>query len=65
VVHYAENGYRIIAVGGGIVEEVQPMNELPDIELLGFVALIDPLRPEARYAVDECHRALDYPKKCY
>lgn len=54
---YAENGYRIIAVGGGRVNEVQPIDQLPDLELLGFVALIDPLRPEAKAAVDECHRA--------
>ncbi|MCG9971680.1 cation-translocating P-type ATPase [Christiangramia crocea] len=55
--YYAENGYRIIAVGGGTVSEVEPIDQLPDMELLGFVALIDPLRPEARNAVKQCHLA--------
>ncbi|ELR73468.1 Cation-transporting ATPase [Fulvivirga imtechensis AK7] len=54
---YAEEGFRIIAVGGGEVDEIKPMDELPRFELLGFVALIDPLRPEARPAVEECHQA--------
>jgi magnesium-transporting ATPase (P-type) len=57
LMHYAENGYRIIAVAAGTVPEVLPMDQLPDMQLLGFVALIDPLRPEARHAVEECHRA--------
>jgi len=56
-VRYAENGYRIIAVGAGVVDHLQPVDGLPDLALLGFVALIDPLRPEAKYAIDECHRA--------
>jgi magnesium-transporting ATPase (P-type) len=57
LMQYAENGYRIIAVAAGTVPEVLPVDQLPDMQLLGFVALIDPLRPEARHAVDECHRA--------
>lgn len=56
-VHHAENGYRIIAVGGGTVKEVLPIGELPSMNLLGFIALIDPLRPEAGPAVEACHRA--------
>lgn len=56
-VAYAEGGYRVIAVGGGPVKEIAPGGELPQLELLGFVALIDPLRPEARKAVAACHRA--------
>ncbi|MEX1192138.1 MAG: HAD-IC family P-type ATPase [Brumimicrobium sp.] len=55
--HYAENGYRIIAVGGGPVDEVKPVDELPKIDLFGFIALIDPLRPEAKAAVKECFEA--------
>lgn len=54
---YAENGYRIIAVGGGPVNEVMPADELPEIDLFGFIALIDPLRPEAKAAVKECFEA--------
>lgn len=56
-VHYAESGYRIIAVGEGLVKEVLPVGELPPMDLLGFVALIDPLRPEAAPAVEACHHA--------
>ena len=56
-VRHAENGYRIIAVGGGIVKEVLPVGELPPMNLLGFIALIDPLRPEAKPAVEACHAA--------
>lgn len=57
VYRYAEDGYRIIAVAGGPVSDVNPLDELPDMELLGFVALIDPLRLEAKPAVAECHLA--------
>ncbi len=39
------------------MDHLQPVDELPDLALLGFVALIDTLRPEAKYAFDECHRA--------
>ncbi|MEX2595081.1 MAG: HAD-IC family P-type ATPase [Anditalea sp.] len=52
----AENGYRVIAVGGGVVGEVYPEG-IPEVELFGIVALIDPLRPEAKDAVALCHKA--------
>jgi calcium-translocating P-type ATPase len=55
--HYAENGYRIITVAGGQVEEVKPLDELPQMELFGIIALLDPLRPEAKDAVEDCHAA--------
>ncbi|MGM0932388.1 MAG: cation-translocating P-type ATPase [Bacteroidota bacterium] len=56
-VRYAQDGYRIIAVGGGDVDEVKPVDELPEMEFLGFIALIDPLRPQAKPAVEDCYRA--------
>ncbi len=56
-VRYARDGYRIIAVGGGNVDEVKPVEELPEMEFLGFIALIDPLRPQAKPAVEDCYRA--------
>ncbi|WP_372919420.1 cation-translocating P-type ATPase [Salegentibacter sp.] len=56
-VRYAQDGYRIIAVGGGDVDEVKPVEELPEMEFLGFIALIDPLRPQAKPAVEDCYRA--------
>ncbi len=54
---HAESGYRIIAVAGGNADKILPSGELPHLELLGFIALIDPLRPEAAPAVKECHAA--------
>lgn len=54
---YAENGYRIIAVAEGIVDHVEPIGTLPPLELIGFIALIDPLRPEAKEAVEKSHKA--------
>ncbi|WP_081212130.1 cation-translocating P-type ATPase [Salegentibacter sediminis] len=56
-VRYARDGYRIIAVGGGNVDEVKPVDQLPEMEFLGFIALIDPLRPQAKPAVEDCYRA--------
>ncbi|MCY2686157.1 cation-translocating P-type ATPase [Salinimicrobium sp. TH3] len=55
--NHAESGYRIIAVAGGTADKILPAGELPHLELLGFIALIDPLRPEAAPAVKECHAA--------
>lgn len=55
--HYAEDGYRIIAVADAEVSQALPIEELPPLELIGFVALIDPLRPEAKQAVLDCHAA--------
>lgn len=56
-IQYARGGYRIIAVAGGAVDEVKPADTLPQMEFLGFIALIDPLRPEASPAVQECYSA--------
>ncbi|MGY5850148.1 cation-translocating P-type ATPase [Salegentibacter sp. F14] len=56
-VRYAREGYRIIAVGGGDVAEVRPVDELPEMDFLGFIALIDPLRSEAKQAVEDCYKA--------
>lgn len=52
----AQNGYRVIAVGGNPVKEIN-LDILPEVELLGILALIDPLRPEAKDAVARCHKA--------
>lgn len=52
----AKKGYRIIAVAGNEVTEINE-EALPPLHLLGIAALIDPLRPEARAAIEECHNA--------
>lgn len=59
----ASDGYRVLAVvtrtaGSGLLEEESSLEErLRDLTLLGLVGFIDPLRPEAREAVQECRSA--------
>lgn len=59
----AERGARVLAVAAGAVEasvvagDVIDPNGLVDLTLLGFVGMIDPLRPEAKDAVAACRRA--------
>ncbi|MBX2965956.1 MAG: HAD-IC family P-type ATPase [Cyclobacteriaceae bacterium] len=50
----AEQGFRVLAVASG---EVNPSSPLQNLSLLGLVALIDPLKPEAKSAVEFCHHA--------
>ncbi len=52
----AESGFRVIAVAAGAVESADP-GSLRNLTLLGFAGLIDPLRPEARDAVEAAQRA--------
>ena len=57
----AREGYRVIALASGAIEPppagrpVDPL--LRDLELLGVVGLIDPLRPEVPGAIAECRRS--------
>jgi len=58
----AEGGYRVIAVAEGRVSPEtlleEPLEEvIPPLTFLGLIGLIDPLRPEAREAVERCRRA--------
>ncbi|MGF1533482.1 MAG: cation-translocating P-type ATPase [Bernardetiaceae bacterium] len=53
----AQDGYRVIAVGRARVDSVNT-TALPDtLELLGLVALIDPIKPEAKTAIQKSHAA--------
>ena len=52
---YAAEGYRILAVATAEVESVN--EQLPDLNMLGLLALIDPPRQEVRQAIAECHAA--------
>lgn len=52
----AAGGYRVMALAGGIVESDE-MHRLPELNLLGLVGMIDPLRPEAKGAVKQCQDA--------
>jgi magnesium-transporting ATPase (P-type) len=58
----AAEGYRVLAVAGGefdhfVKREVYTDEDLPRLVFYGLVAFIDPLRPEARDAVEKCRRA--------
>jgi len=56
----AANGYRVLAVARGRVHATTPddaAGALHDLEPLGLVGLIDPLRAEAAQAVDSCRAA--------
>jgi magnesium-transporting ATPase (P-type) len=50
----AAQGFRVLAVASG---EVEASLTLKNLNLLGLVALIDPLKPEAKGAVEFCHQA--------
>lgn len=59
--HLTNNGYRVLAVAEGKAEE-EPAGGFdeeyfPPLDLLGLVAMIDPLRPEAKAAVADCAKA--------
>lgn len=55
----ASRGLRVL----GMAKAVIPMEKLPDIqhdfdfEFIGLIGLADPIRPEVRDAVRECHKA--------
>jgi P-type Ca2+ transporter type 2C len=57
----ASRGFRVIAVASGKVNGELSANEAPpqpkSVEFLGFLGMIDPLRPGAKEAVAECQRA--------
>jgi magnesium-transporting ATPase (P-type) len=55
----AKNGYRVLGLAHRTVDIVPAdLGEfLNDLEFLGIVGMIDPLRPEAIGAVQDCHNA--------
>jgi magnesium-transporting ATPase (P-type) len=58
----SENGYRVLAIaygelGDGKEPRVFEEKDMPPLTLLGLVCFIDPLRPEAKEAVEKCKRA--------
>ena len=58
----AAEGYRVLGVAGGEFDrfekkEVYTDEDLPRLVFYGLVAFIDPLRPEARDAVEKCRDA--------
>ena len=57
----AERGLRVLAVAQGVSDQTLSPTEVPAIpeqmEFLGFLGMIDPLRPGARQAVMTCREA--------
>ncbi|MCO6430543.1 MAG: HAD-IC family P-type ATPase [Deltaproteobacteria bacterium] len=57
----AERGLRVLALaegnGNANGDRTQPSSEPSDLTILGFVGMIDPLRPGAREAVQTCHES--------
>ena len=55
----AKDGYRIIAIANGKVEEKDAYtdDDIKDLTFMGLVAFIDPIRTEAIDSIKECHNA--------
>lgn len=57
----AARGYRVLALAEGAAPAGLTSNHAPteptELRFLGFVGMIDPLRPGVRDAVEECHDA--------
>lgn len=53
----AKVGYRILALADGVAVSDAPAESLHDLTLLGLAGMMDPLRSEAREAVDLCKAA--------
>ena len=67
----SKEGYRVIAVCDGKVEDTSEEN-IKNLEFLGQVAFIDPIRNKAKNAIKECQKAQikvlmitgDHPLNC-
>lgn len=52
----SSNGYRVIAVCDGEVTSTN-IDDVRNLEFLGLVAFIDPVRKEVKKSIDTCHKA--------
>ncbi|WP_207493558.1 cation-translocating P-type ATPase [Aridibaculum aurantiacum] len=52
----AEEGFRVLAMAGGKVQDTE-LEKVGELNLLGLIGMMDPLRPEAKEAVEECKNA--------
>jgi magnesium-transporting ATPase (P-type) len=52
----AAEGLRVLGLAGAKVDNTD-LNKLPELKPFGLIGMIDPLRPEAKDAVDKCHKA--------
>ncbi len=57
----AERGYRVLALAEGVAgasfDPARPPEEPQELRFLGYVGMIDPLRPGVREAIATCHQA--------
>ena len=54
----AKRGYRVIALACGEISNEQFENkEISNLTLLGLVGFIDPVRPESKESIKDCHKA--------
>jgi magnesium-transporting ATPase (P-type) len=58
----AKGGYRVLAFASGEYKEyekkeVYENEDIPALTFYGLVGFIDPLRPEAKASVEQCHKA--------
>lgn len=49
-------GYRVIALANGRVEGTT-ISDIKDLQFIGLVAFIDPIRKEVKNSIQECHKA--------
>ena len=71
----AENGYRVIAIADGIIKEQEhyTIDDIKDLTFKGLVGFVDPIRKEAKDAIEKCTTAGikvimitgDHPKTAY
>lgn len=52
----SSEGYRVIALCDGAVSNTEE-SSINNLEFIGMVAFIDPIRVEAKTSIEECHRA--------
>ena len=52
----SKEGYRVIAIADGKVESTKEQ-EIKNLDFIGMVAFIDPVREEAIDSIKECHKA--------
>ena len=52
----SKDGYRVIAVCDGVVKDTNEAN-IKDLDFLGMVAFIDPIREEVVDSINECNKA--------